>query len=52
MGVYRSKPYRYGIDIDNKNYTIKTNDSSMVPTWKWNGNVGTVNLRPKSEVQS
>lgn len=24
MGVYRSKPYRYGIDIDNKNYTIKT----------------------------
>ena len=32
-----------------KDYDIKTNDSNMVPTWNWNKNVGTVNLRAKSE---
>ena len=33
-----------------KEYSITTNDSKMVPTWNWNKNVGTVNLRAKSEV--
>ena len=36
--------------VTNKEYTITTNDSKMVPTWNWNKNVGTVNLRAKSEV--